>query len=185
MKYSKCYKCASLSLHCTFGVWRVAKGTRFITYQEDISIKSELPLEHHQVLLSSLACIRRAESKGLLTLSSHAHTLRVAKQTYICCLMQPNVLMLYIACAHMPHTSFAQWGISIQLAWLLIKACTERKAATGGGGPKGGVCWVGSGPWTHCSKRWLGCMADTPIYALWTIRNDRVACILRIMHWYS
>lgn len=129
---NKCNKCATLSLYCTFGVWRVVKGTCFTTYEEDISIKWELPLEHHQVLLSSLACTRRAEPKRWLPLPLQ-HTFI---QTHLHILF--NEAGCYTVCMHThTYTSAAQWGTSIQLAWLLIKVCTQRRAGTGEGSPKG------------------------------------------------
>lgn len=110
---NKCNKCATLSLYCTFGVWRVVKGTCFTTYKEDISIKWELPLEHHQVLLSSLACTRRAEPKRWLPL----HLKHTATKTHIHMLSNAakcvHVILMH---AHTTHISAAQWGTSIQLA---------------------------------------------------------------------
>ena len=101
--------------------WRVVKGACFITYEEDISIKWELPFEHHQLLLSSLACTRRAEPKryscyslsGTHTMTeTHLHTLSNAAK----CAHVVDTVCTHTQTHTHTHTSAAQWGTSIQLA---------------------------------------------------------------------
>lgn len=96
------------------------KGTWFTTYKEDISIKRELALEHHQVLPSSVACTSRTESKWCLALHPHRQK-KTHKDMLSDAAKYAHGMHTAHACMqthththiHLPHMSAAQWGTAV------------------------------------------------------------------------